>query len=90
MKIAENTLVTLEYRLSVKNENGALELMEETSPENPLSFFYVLGRMLQSFEEHIAGLEHGDRYELLLRTAEAYGETDAVRIVVLRRVSFEE
>ena len=89
MKIAENTLVTLEYRLSVKNENGELELMEETSPENPLRFFYGLGMMLPSLEEHIAGLEPGDSFEFMIPTADAYGEVDDDKIVELTRDSFE-
>lgn len=38
MKIAENMLVSLEYKLYVKNEEGALELMEETEQGQPLRF----------------------------------------------------
>ena len=33
MKISENRLVTLEYRLKVKNDDGELELMEYTGDD---------------------------------------------------------
>ena len=36
MQISNNKLVTIEYKLYVKNNDGSLEIMEETSSEAPL------------------------------------------------------
>ena len=89
MKIEENKLVTLEYRLFVKNEQGEMELMEEATPENQLQFFYGLGMMLPAFEAAIAGLKAGDTFKFTIPTDEAYGAYDEENIVELPRNIFE-
>ena len=89
MKIAENMLVSLEYKLYVKNEEGALELMEETEEGQPLRFFYGMGMMLPKFEEGLADLYENDTFEISLACADAYGEYDEANIVDLPREIFE-
>lgn len=74
MNISEKTLVILQYRLSVKNEEGALELMEETTPEQPLQYFHGMGMMLPKFEEQLEGLAEGDKFDFMIPVADAYGE----------------
>lgn len=89
MKITENMLVSLEYKLYVKNEEGKLELMEETEAGHPLRFFYGLGMMLPKFEEGLANLQENDTFEISLACADAYGEYDEENIVDLPRNIFE-
>ena len=74
MKISEHTLVILQYQLRVKNENGELELWEETSPEEPLQYLHGLGMMIPVFEQHLEGLTEGDTFEFMIPVADAYGD----------------
>ncbi len=89
MTIENNKLVTVMYKLHVKQEDGEMELMEETTPEQPLKYFHGLGMMLPKFEEKLAGLKEGDTFEFMLATADAYGEYEDESIVDLPRNIFE-
>jgi len=74
MKIDQHKLVILQYQLQVKNENGELELWEETTPEEPLQYIHGLGMMIPTFEQNLEGLSEGDHFDFMIPTAEAYGE----------------
>lgn len=74
MKIEDKTLVILQYQLQTKNEEGNLELWEETSPEQPLRFVQGMDMMLPAFERNLAGLTEGDTFEFMIPVADAYGE----------------
>lgn len=88
MNISENKLVILQYRLSVKNENGELELMEETTPEQPLQYFHGMGMMLPKFEENLQGKTEGDTFEFTIPVADAYGEYDDSNVIDLPKNIF--
>lgn len=89
MKISENLLVALDYKLYVKDEDGNMELMEETETNQPLRFFYGMGMMLPKFEEQLANLNESDTFEFSLACEDAYGEYDEASIVDLPRNIFE-
>lgn len=89
MKISENKLVTLQYQLYVKAETGEKELMEETSADQPLVFFYGMGMMLPKFEEHLSGKAVGDTFDFMIPAEEAYGQYEEENIVDLPRNIFE-
>ena len=88
MKISENKLVILQYKLSVKTENGELELMEETTPEQPLQYFHGMGMMLPKFEENLEGLGEGDKFEFMIPVADAYGEYEEENVIELPKNIF--
>ncbi len=88
MKISENKLVTLQYRLSVKTENGELEVMEETTEQEPLKYFHGLGMMLPKFEEHLEGLSAGDTFDFMLAVEDAYGAYDEESLIELPKNIF--
>lgn len=88
MKISENKLVILQYRLNVKNEQGEMELMEETTPEMPLQYFHGMGMMLPKFEEHLEGLGEGDKFEFMIPVADAYGEYEDENVIDLPKNIF--
>ena len=72
--IQNNDLVTVEYQLFVKNEDGSMELMEATTNDNPLRYFHGVGTMLPAFEREMEGKSAGDEFEFSIPCAEAYGE----------------
>lgn len=88
MNISDNKLVILQYALNVKNDDGQLELMEETTPEQPLQYFHGMGMMLPKFEENLEGLTEGDKFEFMIPVAEAYGEYDESNIIDLPKNIF--
>ena len=88
MKISENKLVILQYKLSVKTENGELELMEETTPEQPLQYFHGMGMMLPKFEENLEGLGEGDKFDFMIPVADAYGEYEDENVIELPKAIF--
>ncbi len=89
MKIANNLLVSVEYKLYVKNDDGSMELMEETQNGQPLKFFYGIGMMLPKFEENLSELAAGDAFDFMIPCADAYGEYDDESVIDLPRKIFE-
>lgn len=89
-RISDSKLVTLRYQLFVKNDDGSLELMEETTEKEPLRFLCGTGMMLQKFEENLLGLAAGDKFKFTLTPDEAYGEYEEGNQVDLPRNIFED
>lgn len=83
MQISNNKLVTAEYQLFVKNADGSLELMEQTTPDNPLKYFHGAGMMLPKFEEHLEGKKVGESIEFSIDAKDAYGERSEDNIIDL-------
>ncbi|TKG94380.1 peptidylprolyl isomerase [Puteibacter caeruleilacunae] len=86
MEISKNKMVSLDYVLTYDNAEG--ELIEKTSPEAPLKFLFGAGLMLPKFEETLAGLKEGEKFEIALDCKDAYGEVDENAIVDLPREVF--
>ena len=83
MKISENKIVTAEYQLFVKNSNGSLELMEETTPKFPLRYLHGFGMMMPKFEELMGGKMQGENFEFSIGVEDAYGEYSKESIIDL-------
>jgi len=86
MVIADNRMVTLNYRLSLDTEDG--ELVEETFGQDPLKFVYGRGMMLPKFEEELLGLKMGDTFSFAVSSAEAYGPHQEDLILEVTRERF--
>lgn len=78
MKVDVNTVVTLNYSLS---DNETKEHIEATSNDRPMQFLYGVERLLPTFEEEIHGLAAGDTAQFAIKSADAYGEHSADKIV---------
>lgn len=90
MAIENNSVVTLNYILNSVEENGEKTFIEETTAENPLTFLYGVGMMLEKFEENIKGLKTGDKQSFTLTANEAYGEKDENAVAQLPAEMFKE
>ncbi len=88
MKISEGMFVSLTYDLNV-GEGEERELMEKATAEQPLTFMYGMGMMLEAFEKHINGLKAGDKFSFTLSPEEAYGEFVEENVVELPKNIFE-
>ncbi len=78
MKIGQETFVSLSYTLTVDGQ-----VADQATADQPLEFVYGAGFLLPKFEEHIAGLSAGDKYEFTLAPEEGYGEIIAEALVEL-------
>jgi FKBP-type peptidyl-prolyl cis-trans isomerase SlyD len=90
MKISANKFVSASYDLFVGGEDGtAPELMEKATPEQPLSFIFGTGMMLEAFEDKLAGLNVEDTFDFTLTSEEGYGEYDDTHVVEIPKSVFE-
>ena len=90
MKITANKSVMAEYELYVNGElEGAQELMEKATVQEPLKFIYGVGMMLPKFEENLFGLQVGDTFDFTINNEDAYGEYDDDSVLDLERSIFE-
>ena len=88
MKITTNKFITASYDLHVGGEDEKPELMESTSPENPLQFIYGTGTMLPAFEQELMGLEEGNSFKFTIKPENAYGEYTTDNVVELEKSVF--
>jgi FKBP-type peptidyl-prolyl cis-trans isomerase SlyD len=90
MKISEDKFVALTYDLTVETEQGGeRELMERATKEQPLTFIFGMGMMLEAFEKNVEGLILGDKFSFSLNPEEAYGEFIQENVVELPKKIFE-
>jgi FKBP-type peptidyl-prolyl cis-trans isomerase SlyD len=89
MTIDDQKMVSVTYDLYVGGENEELELMEQATAENPLTFCFGIGMMLPEFENNLRGLNTNDTFQFSIDSKNAYGEYDDDNVVALPRSIFE-
>jgi len=89
MKIDDEKMVSLTYDLNVGGEGEERELMERATVEQPLTFIFGMGMMLEAFENNIKGLQKGDKFSFTLTPEEAYGIYEESHVVELPKNLFE-
>jgi len=90
MKVSTSKFVSASYDLYVGGEEGQeQELMEKATAEQPLSFIFGTGMMLEAFEDKLAGLAEGDTFDFTLAADDAYGEYSDEQVVDIPRSVFE-
>lgn len=80
MQIIENTVVSLNYKLS-NHQTG--EKIEETTVENPLVFLYGVQSMIPEFEQQIEGKTKGDKVSFSITAENAYGTYQEEQIAMI-------
>jgi len=83
MKIANNSVVALNYSLNAGLPDAEMKHVESTDPSQPFRFLSGAGGLIRGFEDNLQGLQAGDKFDFKLNPAEAYGETDNTAIVQL-------
>lgn len=86
MKVTKNTVVSLSYIMRLDSNQG--EIMEEVEPSDPFIFLFTEGSLLPRFEEEIAGLEPGEKFDFTVSPEEAYGEYQEESVVKLPKEIF--
>lgn len=79
--------IAVDYKLYVI-ENGEKVLQEETSAGNPFRFLSGFGMTIPGFENAIAPLAVGDKFDFTLSKDDAYGDYYAERVLDLDKEMF--
>lgn len=80
MTIENNTVVSVNYNLSLK-ETG--EQVEQTSKEQPFVFIFGTGGLLEDFETNLRGKKAGDVFDFFIDHKRGYGVRDEQHIVMI-------
>ena len=83
MKIAANTVVEFWYDLEVEGQ-----IVDKTTKERPLDYIHGTGGLLPKLEAHIEGMEPGDKFDVTLAPADAYGELDPENYILMPKSAF--
>lgn len=84
MKIAKNSVVTINYTLT--DEGG--EVLDTSEGREPLSYIQGLGNIIPGLESSLDGRAAGDKFAISIQPAEAYGDRDESRVVKVARDRF--
>lgn len=84
MKIAKNSVVTINYTLT--DEGG--EVLDTSKGREPLSYIQGLGNIIPGLESSLDGRAIGDKFKISIQPADAYGDRDESRVVKVDRDRF--
>jgi FKBP-type peptidyl-prolyl cis-trans isomerase SlyD len=87
MTIEKEKVVSVSYEL--KADNAEENVIETVGKDNPLTFLYGVGNMLEQFEVNLAGLDKGEGFEFKLSVDEAYGQPRPEMVVDVPKQAFE-
>lgn len=85
MTIENNSVVSVNYTLSVK-ETG--EQVEQTSKEHPFVFIFGTGGLLEDFENNLRGKKAGDAFDFFIEHSRGYGVRDEQHVVMIPAEAF--
>lgn len=73
MNIADKHVVSVSYHLTVPDDNGGEQTVEQTRPEEPFVFLFGSGGLLPEFESNLAGKAVGDAFDFRITAENGYG-----------------
>ncbi len=86
MTQSEAKVIALTYELREGGPEG--ELLEAVKKDQPIEFLFGVGRLNQSFEENVKGLNEGENFEFTINADRAYGQVNEKAIVDLPKSIF--
>jgi FKBP-type peptidyl-prolyl cis-trans isomerase SlyD len=86
--MADNKYISVNYELFAECEGETPVLVEKTSKDNSFDFVTGLGYTLPAFEEQVAGLAVGDKFDFAIPCEQAYGAYDESRVKTLSKEIF--
>jgi len=89
MTIENKKMVSVLYDLTVTEDNQDV-LVESVDKENPYTFIFGSGQLLESFESELKGLKAGEKFDFIIDAANGYGERQAELIAAIPKESFED
>lgn len=87
--VAQNSVVTLTYDLSVTDDNEQKVLVEQAEAEEPMVFLFGHSGLPEEFEHQLDGKNSGDAFNFSLTPEQAYGDYDPQAVVQIPKQVFE-
>lgn len=87
--IAQNSVVTLTYDLSVTDENQQKVLVEQAEADEPMVFLFGHSGLPEEFESQLDGKSVGDSFSFSLTPEQGYGDYDQQAVVEIPKQVFE-
>lgn len=87
--VAQNSVVTLTYDLSVTDENQEKVLVEQAESDEPMVFLFGHSGLPEEFENQLDGKNAGDSFSFSLTPEQAYGDYDQQAVVQIPKQVFE-
>jgi FKBP-type peptidyl-prolyl cis-trans isomerase SlyD len=87
--VAQNSVVTLTYDLSVTDDNQEKVLVEQAEAEEPMVFLFGHSGLPEEFEHQLDGKNTGDSFSFSLTPDQAYGDYDPQAVVQIPKQVFE-
>lgn len=84
MKISSGNVVELDYKLHL----GDGEVVDASSPGEPLTYLHGEGQIVPGLETALEGLSAGDRKQVVVSPGDGYGEHDPKGIQEVPRGAF--
>jgi len=86
MKIEKDAVVTLAYTL--KDQSGSI--LDQSDEQTPLAYLHGHNNLVPGLEEKLTGASKGDKLQVELKSAEAYGDRNDELVHVVTRKQFED
>ncbi|NOX86907.1 MAG: peptidylprolyl isomerase [Chlorobi bacterium] len=86
MKIDKGTSAKLYYTLTTLPDE---KIIEKVTPEKPVTFTFGNGQLVEGFEKNLFGLQSGDSFDFVIKSADAYGPVDPYAIFDVPKDTFE-
>jgi FKBP-type peptidyl-prolyl cis-trans isomerase SlyD len=87
--VAQNSVVTLTYDLSVTDDNQEKVLVEQAESDEPMVFLFGHSGLPEEFENQLDGKNPGDSFSFSLTPEQAYGDYDQQAVVQIPKQVFE-
>ena len=85
MKIAENCIVSIHYRLT--DDEG--EELDSSSDGDPLVYLHGADNIIPGLEDALEGRQAGDQLDVVVQPEDAYGPVDPELVQAVPRSSFK-
>jgi len=85
MKIVENSVVDIDYVLTVDGE-----VVDESEEGQPLSYLHGANNIIPGLENALVGKSEGDSLEVTVSPEDGYGEYDPENVQELSKDDFED
>lgn len=86
MRIEENKVVRLDYKVY---DNDTNELLEDTAQIAPFFYIHGIGSFLPKIEEALEGREKGYQTTVIIDVEDGYGEYDEELVEEMNRADFD-
>jgi FKBP-type peptidyl-prolyl cis-trans isomerase SlyD len=83
--ISKNKVVRLTYEL---RDAGNDTLIEKVEKEQPFTFLYGVGGLVEEFETNLSNLTVGDSFDFKIKSENAYGAIDETAVVDIPKEAF--